>query len=57
MIEGWIRDAGGATVGSVSKKTDFLLTNDKDSGSSKAKKAIELNIPIISEEDLKQMIQ
>jgi DNA ligase (NAD+) len=57
VIEGWIRDAGGATVGSVSKKTDFLLTNDKDSGSSKAKKAIELNIPIISEEDLKQMIQ
>ncbi|TNF27954.1 MAG: DNA ligase (NAD(+)) LigA [Deltaproteobacteria bacterium] len=57
VIEGWIRDAGGATVGSVSKKTDFLLTNDKDSGSSKAKKANELNIPIISEDDLKKMIQ
>ncbi len=57
VIEGWIRDAGGATVGSVSKKTDFLLTNDGDSGSSKSKKAKELNIPIISEDDLKKMIQ
>lgn len=57
VIEGWIRDAGGATVGSVSKKTDYLLTNDKDSGSSKAKKARELEIPIISEDDLKEMIQ
>jgi DNA ligase (NAD+) len=57
VIEGWIRDAGGATVGSVSKKTDYLLTNDKDSESSKAKKARELEIPIISEDDLKEMIQ
>lgn len=57
VIEGWIRDAGGAIVGSVSKKTDFLLTNDKDSGSSKAKKARDLEIPIISEDDLKEMIQ
>jgi len=57
VIEGWIRDAGGATVGSVSKNTDFLLTNDKDSGSSKAKKARDLEIPIISEDDLKAMIQ
>lgn len=57
VIEGWIRDAGGATVGSVSKNTDYLLTNDKDSGSSKAKKARDLEIPIISEDELKEMIQ
>ncbi|MCO4793814.1 MAG: hypothetical protein KC493_08885, partial [Bacteriovoracaceae bacterium] len=56
VIEGWIRDGGGATVGSVSKKTDYLLTNDKDSGSSKAKKARELDIPIISEDELKKMV-
>ena len=57
VIEGRIRDAGGATVGSVSKNTDYLLTNDKDSGSSKAKKARDLNIPIISEDDLKKLVQ
>ena len=38
-------------TGSVSKKTNYLITNDKESGSSKNKKAKELNIPIISEEE------
>lgn len=50
-IERIITDCGGKLSGSVSKKTDFLLTNDADSGSSKAEKAKELNIPIVSEED------
>ena len=42
---------GGKEVTSVTKKTSYLLTNDKSSGSSKNKKAAELNIPIISEEE------
>ena len=46
-----ITDRGGKLSGSVSKKTDFLLTNDADSGSSKAVKAKELGIPIMSEEE------
>lgn len=46
-----ITDRGGKLAGSVSKKTDFLLTNDADSGSSKAVKAKELGIPIMSEEE------
>ena len=41
---------GAKAVGSVSKKTDYLITNES-SGSSKYKKAIELNIPIITEEE------
>jgi len=46
---------GAKTAGSVSKKTDYLLTNESSS-SSKYKKAMELNIPVISEEEFLQMI-
>lgn len=48
-LEAIIEDRGGKLASSVSKKTHFLLTNDGESGSSKAKKAKELNIPILSE--------
>ena len=47
---------GGKVTGGVTKKTDYLLTNDTESGSGKNKKAKELNIPIISEEDFIKMI-
>jgi adenine-specific DNA-methyltransferase len=46
---------GAKAVGSVSKKTDYLITNES-SGSSKYKKAIELNIPIITEEYFLKML-
>lgn len=46
---------GAKTASSVSKKTDYLITNES-SGSSKYKKAIELNIPIITEEKFLNMI-
>ena len=42
-------------TGSVTKKTDFLINNDTQSSSSKNKKAKELGIPILSEEDFLQM--
>lgn len=51
-----IEGHGGKVVGSVSKRTDYLLTNDADSGSTKARKATELNIPIISEVEFRNMI-
>lgn len=51
-----INDNGGKYVSSVSKKTDYLINNDKTSASGKNKKAIDLNIPIISEEDFINMI-
>ena len=51
-----IDDNGGKYVSSVSKKTDYLINNDKTSTSGKNKKAIDLNIPIISEEDFINMI-
>ncbi len=51
-----IEEHGGKVVGSVSKKTDILLTNDSSSGSTKAKKAAELNIPIMNEVEFRHMI-
>lgn len=52
-----IEDNGGKYVSSVSKKTDYLINNDKTSKSGKNKKATDLNIPIISEEDFLNMIK
>ena len=51
-----IEDNRGKYVSSVSKKTDYLINNDKTSTSGKNKKAMDLNIPIISEEDFINMI-
>lgn len=49
-----IESAGAKAVGSVSKNTDYLITNDA-SGSSKYKKAVELNVPIITEDEFIKM--
>lgn len=51
-----IESCGGKVSGSISSKTSYLINNDVTSGSSKNKKAKELNIPIISEEDFLKMI-
>ena len=50
-IEKIITERGGKLSSSVSKKTDFLLTNDAGSGSTKALKAAELGIPVMNEEE------
>lgn len=50
-----IESLGGKVTGSVTAKTDFLINNDVHSTSSKNKKANELNIPIISEEEFIEM--
>lgn len=52
-----IEDNGGKYVSSVTKKTDYLINNDKNSTSGKNKKAIDLSIPIISEEGFLNMIK
>lgn len=51
-----ILSLGGKAAGSVSAKTDYLINNDVTSTSSKNKKARELGIPILSEEDFLAMI-
>ncbi len=52
-----IERAGGKTASSVSSKTSYLINNDISSGSSKNRKAKELGVPIITEEDFLKMIQ
>lgn len=51
-----IEAAGGKVSGSVSTRTSYLVNNDVASTSGKNKRAIELNIPIISEEELIKML-
>ena len=46
-----IESLGGKVTGSVSKNTDYLINNNKDSTSSKNKSAKTLGIPILSEDD------
>ena len=50
-IKDKIESLGGKVTGSVSKNTNYLINNDKDSTSSKNKSAKSLGIPILSEED------
>ena len=51
-----IEKRGGKVTGSVTSKTNYLINNDTGSGTAKNKKARELGIPIISEEDFLQMM-
>ena len=51
-----IEAAGGKVTGSVTKKTDYLINNDIQSGSSKNKKAKELGIPILTELQLIELL-
>ena len=49
-MKAFIESRGGKVTGSVTSKTDFLINNDAASTSSKNKKAKELGIPILTEE-------
>ena len=53
----FIESLGGKVTGSVTSKTNYLINNDTTSNSSKNKKAKELGIPILSEEDFLKMAQ
>lgn len=55
-LKGFIEERGGKVTGSVTKKTDYLINNDTASSSSKNKKAKELGIPILSEEDFLSLV-
>ena len=51
-----IEKRGGKVTGSVTSKTNYLINNDVNSTSSKNRKARELGIPIISEEEFMKML-
>ena len=52
-----IEKRGGKVTGSVTSKTNYLINNDVNSTSSKNRKARELGIPIISEEEFLKMLE
>jgi DNA ligase (NAD+) len=54
-LKGLIEQNGGRNVGSISKSLNYLVAGDK-MGPEKLKKATDLNIPIISEDDFMNMI-
>lgn len=51
-----IEKQGGKVTGSVTGKTDYLINNNRESSSSKNKKARELGIPVITEKDFLDML-
>lgn len=51
-----IESEGGKVAGSVSSKTDYLITNDPNSGSSKNRTARELGVEIITEDQVREML-
>ena len=51
-----IEERGGKVTGSVTSKTSYLINNDTASASSKNKKAKELGIPILSEDEFIEML-
>ena len=52
-----LENAGAKVTGSVTAKTDYLINNDKNSTSSKNKKARELGIPVLSEEEAISLLE
>ena len=50
-FKAYVEANGGKVAGSVSKKTSFLVNNDPGSASSKNRKARELGVPILSEDE------
>jgi DNA ligase (NAD+) len=56
-LKTYIEDRGGKVTGSVSEKTDYLINNDTTSASSKNKKAKQLNVKIISENEFRDIAE
>lgn len=55
-LKEFIESLGGKVTGSVTGKTTYLINNDVNSTSGKNKKAKELNVPIISEDEFLAMV-
>ena len=56
-VKALIELRGGKVAGSVSSKTNYLINNDAASASSKNKKAKELGVPIITEDEFLELIE
>ncbi len=56
-LQDLIESKGGKVASAVSSRTDYLINNDVLSASSKNKKARELGVAVISEQDFLQLLQ
>lgn len=56
-VKALIESKGGKVAGSVSSKTHYLINNDATSASSKNKKAKELGVPIITEDEFLELLK
>ncbi len=56
-LKSLIESKGGKVTGSVTSKTSYLINNDAASTSSKNRKAKELGVPILTEEEFLQMLE
>ena len=56
-LQALIEQAGGRAAGSVSAKTAYLVNNDITSTSGKNKKAKELGVPIVTEEEFLRILK
>ena len=52
-----VKENGGAVKSSVVKGLSYLVTNDTSSGSSKNRKAAELGIPVINEQQFLELLK
>ena len=50
-FKAYVEAQGGKVTGSVTGKTSYLVNNDLESASSKNRKARELSVPVISEDE------
>lgn len=57
QLKAAIEARGGKVTGSVTSRTSYLINNDTASSSSKNRKARELGVPILSEEEVLKMLQ
>lgn len=56
VVSNMIKNSGGKVSGTITQKTDYLVSNDKTSSSKKIKDAQKLNVKIISEKELKELL-
>lgn len=55
--EAIVRNAGGEARSAVTKELSYLVTSDPDSGSSKTRRARDLGIPILSEDQFLSLLE
>lgn len=56
-FKAWVEAHGGKVMGSVSRNTDYLVTNTPNSGTTKNRKAQELGVEIITEQQIINMVE